>query len=105
MGYLFAALALGALAYDLWRGPLQDEDFASTSTAEHWREVDANSLVGFGAYIEQKVSPDLWFDWLLPALGWPAWALAGILASLFFLIGGRGKRRSQSGLVFPRKRR
>ena len=105
LGYLFAAIALGALAWDVWRGPLQDEELVFTSTAEHWREVSANSLVGFGAYIEQNVSPDLWFEWVLPALGFPAFALAAAFSALFFFVGGRGRKARQSGLVFPRNRK
>jgi hypothetical protein len=57
-----------------------------------WYEVHANSLVGFQALIEQRVSPAVWppISWVL---GLPAWLVLGLLgAVLFFACRGGGSR-------------
>lgn len=47
-----------------------------------WAKINANSLVGFGAFVEKSISPALWRNVLVPILGVPAW--------LFFGLGGMG---------------
>jgi len=65
---------------------------AGQSAGELWASIDANSLVGLGSLIENRIDPDLWVDVVLPALTWPAWlfaAVPGVLA----LVAGRPWRR------------
>lgn len=74
------------------------------SIAEVWFKIDANSLVGLQAFVEQRVDPDkedptLYFDYVLPMLEQPAWLGAIVLLTLFdglrLLAGGltvRGAR-------------
>ena len=56
--------------------------------AEIWYRVDANSLVGLQAFVEQKLDPDeldttLYFDYVLPVIELPAWFGAIVLFTLF----------------------
>ncbi len=52
-----------------------------------WNDIHANSLVGFGAVVEQSISPELWSEVLVPLLSQPAWLVLGapgvVLAILF----------------------
>ena len=105
LAYLLTALALAAFAWDVWRGPFQQNELTFTSTAEHWSAYHVNSLVGLNSFIEKQVSPDLWDLAILPAISWPAFVLAGALAAFFFLISGRRRRQGRDGLMFPRGRR
>ena len=56
--FLIAALAVAVFQWDV-------------TIAEIWVQVDPNSLVGFGALVEQRIAPALWTMWLLPLLQWP----------------------------------
>ena len=71
----------------LFMGLIGHNDWAKPSIASVWAGISTNSLVGFGALIEQKIDPDLWFDVVLPFLTWPAWALPAIVAVIFLAIG------------------
>jgi hypothetical protein len=59
-----------------------------------WAAVSANSLVGFQALIENRVTPALW-----PPILWvllrPAWLTLGGVGLLLLLLG---RRRSRGGL-------
>lgn len=105
LGFFFAVLALAALGWDVWRGPFQDEPLAFTSTAEYWQSVNVTSLIGLNSFIEKNLSTDLWDYVVLPAITWPACALAGGLAIFFFLIAGRRRPKSREGANFPRNRK
>ena len=59
-----------------------------------WASVAPNSLVGFGAFVEKKVDPDLWTGAILPALRWPAWVPAFALGAVL-LLAARPWRRSR----------
>lgn len=105
LAYLFSVLALAALGWDIWIGPLQNAPLTFTSTAEYWQAVHVPSLIGLNSFIEKNLSTDLWDLAVLPALSWPAFALAGALAIFFFLIAGRRKTGARDGRMFPRGRR
>lgn len=105
LGYAFASLALLVFALDVWRGPMQEQELVFTSGAEYWAGFDPNSLVGFQAMIEKNISPELWFQAVLPALTLPAFVLLGVFAALFFFLGRPRKRLGRDGLMFPNKRR
>ena len=105
IGYTFASLALLAFALDVWRGPMQEQELIFTSMAEYWSGIDPNSLVGFQAMVEKNISPELWFQVVLPALGLPAFVLLGLFAALFFIIGRPRRKLGRDGLMFPNRRR
>lgn len=77
-----ALLAVGAAA--LWadwsergEGGLQ-----TASIAQRWSELHVTSLIGLQSGLENRVHPDLFFDWVLPVLeipAAPALAVAGAL--------------------------
>ena len=78
-GLLFIAVAaLFVEAFRFWR----DGAYQTLPVAEIWLNINANSLVGFGAIIEQKISPWLWFEVLVPFLSWPAWLVFGAPGAL-----------------------
>lgn len=97
LGYVFSLLALAALGYDLWRGPLQEAPFAFTQTAEIWASLHQTSLIGLNSFIENTVSPELWDVVVLPTLTAPAFVLAAVLALIFFVFS-RGGATGRSGL-------
>ena len=77
MTRLFAGNALAGLAALLLIG--------DRTIAEIWFGADANSLVGFQAFVEQTLDPDpldptLWFDYILPLVETPAWL--GVIVAL-----------------------
>ncbi len=80
-------------------GLIEHGDWAKPSIASVWAGINTNSLVGFGALIEQKIDPDLWFDVVLPFLTWPAWTLPALIGAVFLVIGLviRPRRRKVSG--------
>ena len=79
--------ALGALGYAL-AGFAQGEDIRFAALGEIWAAIDTNSLVGFGAIVEKRISPELWFSVMVPLLSQPAWLVLGVpgavLAALCF---------------------
>lgn len=80
----FSLLALAALGWDLWRGPIEGQPVDFTSTAEYWAGLNRSSLIGLNAFIEKRISPDLWDILFLPVLAAPAFVGAGVLALFFF---------------------
>ena len=95
LAYLCSALALSALAWDVWIGPMQGAPLLLTSTAEFWAAAHRGSLVAFGAEIEAMVSTAAWQEVVLPALLLPAVAGFGALALLFFILARIGGRRAR----------
>ena len=92
LAYFCSALALGALAPDVWTGPMQGAPLLLTATAEFWAAAHRGSLVAFGAEIESLISTAAWQEVVLPALLLPAVAGFGALALLFFLLARVGRR-------------
>ena len=94
-GWLCAALALGALAWDYWRGPQQGGEMEFSSIAEGWAELHRDSLIGLNSFTEKNLSPEIWDAYVLPALNWNAALTFTVLALVFFYIGRnpRGPKR------------
>jgi uncharacterized membrane protein YphA (DoxX/SURF4 family) len=84
---VIAVVLLVAAAVLLAVGLAEHGDWAKPTIASVWAGLNANSLVGFGALVEQKIDPDLWFDVLLPLLTWPAWSAPGIVGVIVLAIG------------------
>ena len=59
-----------------------------------WFQIDGNSLVGFQALIEKRVSPALWPP-IQSVLTWPLWLSAGI-PGLLLALSCLGLRRRNS---------
>ncbi len=88
-GWLSAALALAALAWDYWRGPHQGGEMEFSSIAEGWAELHRDSLIGLNSFTEKNLSPDIWDNYALPALNWNAALTFTVLALILFYIGNR----------------
>ena len=95
---LIAALLFAIAIILAAMGLIEHGDWAKPSIASVWANIDTNSLVGFGALIEQKVDQDLWLDVVLPFLTWPAWSLPLIVGAVVGAIGLaiRPKRRDEA---------
>lgn len=91
LGNLFSVVAVVIIAY----GVSDNDDWLTPSIAEVWASINANSLVGFGSLVENKIDPDLWVDTILPILTWPVWSLAVILSAVFLLIGWILRRKKR----------
>ena len=91
-----AALLLGAFltlaveAYRWWR----DDVWESVSLGAAWAGVNANSLVGLGAFVERSISPWLWIEILVPLLTLPLWLYLILPGAVLLLITRRKRRRS-----------
>ena len=92
IGLLLLVLAAAILVYGL----IADGDWLTPSIAEVWASINANSLVGFGSLIENRVDPDLWVDVILPFLTWPLWSLAAIVGVIVLVIGVLTRRRAHA---------
>lgn len=91
LGLLLLAVAVVTIVANLF-----GDGWLSPSIAEVWASIDANSLVGFGSFVENRIDPDLWVDSILPLLGLPAWSVPAFLGVIFVLIGSGGRRRHVS---------
>jgi hypothetical protein len=106
LGYLFMSAALGALGYDVWRGPMKNLPLDFTSTAQFWSDFHRPGLEGAKEVVEEMLPPDSWGSFILPVITLPAFVLAGSVGLLLFAFTF-SKRRSNSrdGMMFPRNRR
>jgi hypothetical protein len=104
LGLLCAALGLGALAYDYWRGPQQGGEMEFSSIVEAWAKLHRDSLIGLNSFTEKNLSPDIWDNFVLPALNWNA-ALTFILLALVLLYMGRGSGAAKRRGMFLRNGR
>ncbi|MSP84127.1 MAG: hypothetical protein EXQ94_14795 [Alphaproteobacteria bacterium] len=100
IGWVLLIAAVTVLAIDVVPS-LGEAPFIATSVGEAWASVNANSLVGFGAIVENRVDPDLWTEVILPILVWPLAAVLGV-PGLVLVILCRS-RRGRTGL--ERRRR
>lgn len=93
IGFVLLLLAAATLVAQLFSF-LAQGGYQPIALGSIWYEVHANSLVGFQALIEQRVSPAVWppIQWLL---GLPAWLVLGVLGAVLFFAcrgaGGRGR--------------
>ncbi len=81
IGWLLCLAALVALGWELARY-WSDGVYRSIPFAEPWSMIHANSLVGFGAFVEKSISPALWSDVIVPLLSLPAWLVLGVPGGL-----------------------
>jgi hypothetical protein len=100
VGWLLLVAAIAVLVMDV-AASRGEAPFVATSLGEAWAGVNANSLVGFGALVENRIDPDLWVDVVLPILGWPVAAVAGAPGALLAILCR--PRRKRTGL--DRRRR
>ena len=92
MGGVLLFGAVAALFVELFRWG-RDGVYQAASIGEIWVAINANSLVGFGAMIEQRVSPWLWLEVIVPLLTLPAWLYLSALGGLFLWLCRRRRRR------------
>ena len=89
--FLLGALAaLGYEAFGWWR----DGVWESVSFGAAWASLNANSLVGLGAFIEKSVSPWLWSEIMIPVLIQPLWLVLALPGALLTVTLRRKRRRS-----------
>lgn len=97
LGWLMLVAAMAAAAVELLRA-LRDGAWEVFALGEAWAAIDANSLVGFGAFVEKSLSPALWSKVLVPALALPLWGyLAVVGGALVYLCRRRPRRRFRRG--------
>jgi hypothetical protein len=89
-GLILLGLAAAALAAD-WLGRGED-GLAAASIAERWFQLHRPSFIGLQSGIENRVSPELYFDYVLPVLELPAAGVAAILGAVL-LLGARVRGR------------
>ncbi len=77
VGCAFSSGAAGAVAFDIYR-LARDGFYQSAAVGEVWADIHANSLVGFGALVERSISPEFWFDVLVPLLSLPVWLVLAV---------------------------
>ncbi len=96
IGWALCLAALVALGAELVRY-LSDGVYQSIPIAEPWSMIHANSLVGFGAFVEKSISPALWTEVIVPFLSLPAWLVlivpGGLLVWLCHFRRRRRRRR------------
>ena len=99
LGRALILAALVLFGYDVWRwwtDEAEDARFAFQSIAEIWVEIDANSLVGLGSLFQNQWfpdNPDLFTDWVVPVLGWPAVVPLAVLGLMVTMLFRRRQRR------------
>jgi hypothetical protein len=87
--FLLAVIALAA-------GLVEHGDWMKPTLAAIWAGIDANSLIGFGALVEQKIDQSLWLDVVLPFLTWPAWSVPAILGIVALACAALFRRRADA---------
>ena len=100
LGWLFAALAATFLTRDLYQ--LVDQGtFQPLSAGFVWFTLHPESLQLAEAGISRHVSQFLWHPVISTILTWPAFAVFGAFAVLFFLLSPPpSHHRSRSGELF-----
>ncbi len=87
---LGAAVTLAAEAFGWWRDDVWD--FITLGAA--WAAVNANSLVGLGAFVEKSISPWLWSEIMVPLLTLPLWLYLALPGAVLLVVTRRKRRRS-----------
>ena len=90
-GWLLLFAALAALIFELFRWG-RDGVYQAAAVGEVWVAINANSLIGFGAVIEQRLSPWLWLEIIVPLLTLPAWLVLGVPGALLVWTYRPGQR-------------
>ncbi len=87
---LGAAVPLAMEAYGWWR----DDAWRIITLGAAWAGVNANSLVGLGAYVEKSISPWLWSEIMVPLLTLPLWLYLALPGAVLLAVTRRKRRRS-----------
>jgi hypothetical protein len=91
LGLVLIVIAAAAAVAQLFSFLVQGA-YAPIAIGAIWYNIHANSLVGFQALIENRLSPALW-----PAILWvlelPAWLVLGLAGALLLLACRRRGRR------------
>ncbi len=82
---LLLLITFGVFGFELYNAILKDT-YIFIKGGDFWSRIHANSLVGFGSLIENKLSPWLWANIILPVLLAPAWAIPAIPALVFLIV-------------------
>ena len=83
-----ALIAIAVEALGWWRNDVWE----IVTLGGAWVSVNANSLVGLGAFVEKSISPWLWIEIMVPLLTLPLW-LVLCLPGVVLVIATRRKRR------------
>jgi hypothetical protein len=89
---LFALVAVLAFVADVTPPLSGTGPFAPTSVEAQWERISPNSLKGARDSLSASVSPKVWQALEAAVLGFPTWAVFGVLALLF---GYAGRRRNR----------
>ena len=88
-GIVFLALAALALAADLTGS---GGGFELASIGQRWSELHRPSLIGLQSGLENRVSPTVFFDYVLPALELPAAVVTGVIGAALLALGAARRR-------------
>lgn len=94
LGWIFAGIAAALLTRDLY-ALFEDGAFRPLATGFVWYTLHPNSLQLAEAAVSRYIGQFLWHPVISTVLVWPAFAVFGGIAALFFL-GGRRPSRSSS---------
>ncbi len=87
---LGAAVSLAMEALGWWR----DDVWEFITLGAAWAGVNANSLVGLGAFVETSISPWLWSEIMVPLLTLPLWLYLALPGAVLLAVSRRKRRRS-----------
>jgi len=93
--FLLLTLTLGVFAFELYNAILKDS-YTFIKGGDFWSRIHTNSLVGFGSLIENKLSPWLWGNIILPILLAPAWSIPAVPTIIFVTICKHGDKKAKS---------
>ena len=98
VGFWFLAAALVALVIDGTRS-IADSALVTTSLAEYLVQYSPATLQKLEFGVQNNLgSPLLWDYLFVPLLGWPAFALLGVIGILLAFLGRRRRQRTMADL-------
>jgi len=83
------AMAFVFLVYDGTKS-IANHDLVYTKVVDGWAIIDQNSLDAVQGWLKQKAAW-AWDPYLQKAFDLPAWAVIGIIATVFILLGRKKK--------------
>lgn len=87
VGLLFLALALAALAYELWLASTSG-GYRMIAAGELWYQIHRPSLNVSQAVIQRYIHPAIWDPGIITLLKWPAWSLFGAVGAVLIVLFG-----------------
>ena len=93
IGWIFVALGLAALGYDLWPAVFGEAEFRGSVLGELAFKLFPQSFPILQPAIERHISPALWDPWVLTLLLWPAWAVFLVPGAVLLVLFRRRRRR------------